>query len=87
MHDITILKYINHKDYSDRETLVIIRKERLLIVAPNGDEENLTQLNENTFCIGEPEVSPERLHLDQIVNGQAWRATRSGCTYNRFFTP
>ena len=33
------------------------------------------------------ELTPERLRFSYIVNGEAWRATLSGCDYYRFFTP
>ncbi len=66
---------------------VYIRKNRLILCAPNGEEEYLVQLSPGCFRIGEEEYIPERLVFDQLVEGQALCATRSGCAYYRFFTP
>lgn len=66
---------------------VYARKGQLLLGWPNGDEEILVPLDERTFRIGEEGYIPERLVFDWIVEGQALRAVRSGCPYDRFFTP
>jgi hypothetical protein len=65
---------------------VFVRKGTLLFAWPDGDEEPLTPLDDGSFRLGE-DYSPERVHFDQVVDGQAWRATLSGCHYYRFFTP
>jgi D-alanyl-D-alanine carboxypeptidase len=65
---------------------VFTRKGQLLLSLPSGEEEILLPLNENCFRIGEEEYIPERMVFDQIVEGQALRAVKSGCPYYRFFT-
>jgi D-alanyl-D-alanine carboxypeptidase len=65
---------------------VIVRKGVLRFVWPWGDEEPLAPVGDGSFRLG-GEHSPERLRFDQVVDGQAWRATLSGCRYYRFFTP
>jgi D-alanyl-D-alanine carboxypeptidase len=65
---------------------VVVRKGELLFVEPQGDEKPLTPLDDGSFRLGD-EHSPERLRFDQVVDGQALRATLSGCHYYRFFTP
>jgi hypothetical protein len=66
---------------------VFVRKGQLMLCEPNGDEEILVPLSDGCFRIGEDGYVPERLTFDQVVNGQALRAERSGCVYFRFFTP
>jgi D-alanyl-D-alanine carboxypeptidase len=66
---------------------VVTRKGALWFVWPWGDEDPLLPLEGNLFRLGAAPYSPERLHFDQIVDGHALRATLSGCTYYRFFTP
>ena len=66
---------------------VFPRKGQLILAWPTGDEEVLVPLGSGCFRIGEEEYIPERLSFDQIVDGQALRAVRSGCPYYRFFTP
>jgi hypothetical protein len=66
---------------------VVLRRGALLLVQPGGDGEPLTALGDDRFVVGDPEHSPERLVFDQVVDGQAWRATLSGAAYHRFFTP
>lgn len=66
---------------------VFIRKSQLVLSWPSGEEEILVSLGPGYFRIGEDEYVPERLSFDQVVDGKALRATRSGCTYYRFFTP
>jgi D-alanyl-D-alanine carboxypeptidase len=65
---------------------VFIRKDRLILCWPSGEEENLVALGEDCFRIGDVAYIPERLSFDQFASGQALRATRSGCHYYRFFT-
>ncbi len=66
---------------------VFTRKGQLILCEPSGDEEILTPLGSGCFRVGEDDYIPERLAFDQVVEGQALRATRSGCPYYRFFTP
>lgn len=66
---------------------VILRKGKLWLIWPSGDEELLDPLDESTFRVGESRFTPERLSFDQMVGGEALRATRSGLHYYRFFTP
>jgi hypothetical protein len=66
---------------------VVLRKGKLFLVQPWGDEEVLVQLEHNVFRVGEDERIPERLCFDTILDGQALRANLSGCDYYRTFTP
>lgn len=66
---------------------VYARKGQLFLCSADGEEEVLTPLPDGSFRIGEDNYLPERLAFDQIVDGQALRATRSTCEYYRFFTP
>ncbi len=66
---------------------VFLRKGQLILSWPSGEEEILVPLAPGCFRIGQEEYVPERLCFDQVVDGQALRATRSGCSYYRFFTP
>lgn len=66
---------------------VVVLKGALWFVWPWGDEEPLLPLEGSTFRLGAEPYSPERVRFDQVVHGQALRATLSGCAYYRFFTP
>jgi len=66
---------------------VILRKGRLYLVEPQGDEEVLAPLGDGIFRIGPDERSPERLRFAVILDGQALHANLSGCDYYRTFTP
>jgi hypothetical protein len=66
---------------------VILRKGVLLLVEPDGDEQVLAPLAGAVFRVGDDERSPERIRFDTILDGQALRATLSGCDYYRTFTP
>jgi CubicO group peptidase (beta-lactamase class C family) len=66
---------------------VVLRKGQLILVMPQGDEELLAPLDPHTFRVGAAEYSPERLSFDTWLDGSAQRATLSGCSYYRFFTP
>lgn len=63
------------------------RKGNLYYCGADGNEEVLVPLGGDTFRIGEDESIPERITFDQVVEGKALRALRSGCPYYRFFTP
>jgi len=64
---------------------IVLRKGQLLYVTPAGDETRLYPLGEGLFRIGES-PSPERMRFDQVHDGAALQANRSGCMYYRFFT-
>lgn len=66
---------------------VFLRKGRLVLAWPSGEEEMLAPLGENQFRIGDVPYIPERLVFDQVVDGQALRATRNICPYYRHFLP
>jgi len=66
---------------------VILRKGMLVLVDPSGDEEPMTLLGNGVFRVGEDERSPERIHFDTIINGQALRANLSCSECYRTFTP
>ena len=66
---------------------VVMRKGKLYLVEPAGDEEVLVPLGNGVFRIGHDDRSPERLCLYSILNGRALRANLSGCDYYRTFTP
>jgi hypothetical protein len=65
---------------------VVLRKGRLVVVDPGGDESPLTQIGPREFRIDDAK-SAERLVFGNIVDGQALTATWSGMPYYRFFTP
>jgi CubicO group peptidase (beta-lactamase class C family) len=65
---------------------IIARSGLLLLVWPNGREEELLPAGDDRFQIGDRH-SPEFIHFDAIVDGEAWRANLGGCDYYRFFTP
>jgi CubicO group peptidase (beta-lactamase class C family) len=65
---------------------VILRRDALIYVGPEGGEERLTPAGPGRFRIGES-GSAEFLVFDQVVDGKALRATLSGMAYYRFFTP
>jgi hypothetical protein len=66
---------------------VVLRKGRLWLVEPWGEEEPLIATGAGRFRIGQDELSPERLRFDTILEGRAIRANLSGCDYYRTFTP
>lgn len=66
---------------------VILRRDRLWLVLPSGEETALVPLADGAFRIGEDERLPERLRFDTVVGGQALRANLAGCDYYRTFTP
>lgn len=65
---------------------VVLRKARLYVVDPGGNEEPLTAIRPREFRIGDPR-SAERLSFANIVDGQALTAIWSGMPYYRYFTP
>ena len=65
---------------------VYTRKGRLILCEPDGSEEYLAPLGDGLFRIGDEAYIPERIRFDDVVESMALRATRSGCSYYRFFT-
>lgn len=65
---------------------VILRKGTLTLVYPSGSEEQLRQLEDGRFHIGDDDCSPEIIGFDTIVDGSSFRAIYSGCPYYRTFT-
>ncbi len=65
---------------------VVLRRDRLLLVTPAGEEKVLVPLAGGLFRVGEDERLPERLRFDTPVGGQALRANLTGCDYYRTFT-
>jgi CubicO group peptidase (beta-lactamase class C family) len=65
---------------------IILRKGRLTLVHPSGEEESLVPVENGIFCVGEDDRSPERIRFDVILNGQALRANLSGGEYYRSFS-
>ncbi len=66
---------------------VILRRHRLLLALPWGEERDLVPLAEGLFRVGEDERLPERLRFDTVLGGRARRANLAGCDYYRTFTP
>ena len=66
---------------------VLLRRGRLLLAWPSGDEDLLAPAGRATFRVGEEAWLPERLRFGPIVNGQAWGANLSGGYYSRSFIP
>jgi D-alanyl-D-alanine carboxypeptidase len=66
---------------------VLIRKGKLILCRPSGEEELLTPLFGSCFRIGEDEFIPEKITFDQFIDGQALCAVYASCPYYRFFTP
>jgi len=66
---------------------IVLRKGNLVLIYPDGEEKSVIPLREDVFRVGQEEWSPERIHFDAVVDGQALRANLSGCDYYRTFTP
>ncbi|MBE0697168.1 MAG: beta-lactamase family protein, partial [Anaerolineaceae bacterium] len=66
---------------------VFVRKGKLILSKPSGEEELLIPLDGSCFRIGEDEYIPEKIAFDQFIDGQALCAVYASCTYYRFFTP
>jgi CubicO group peptidase (beta-lactamase class C family) len=67
---------------------VVVRKGVLLMIAPEGTEEVLVPLDRpGWFRVGLDPASPERLQFDTVISGRALRATLSGVSYYRSFSP
>ena len=66
---------------------VILRKGRLWLVAPEGTEDLLVEMEPGSFRVGNDPGSAERLRFDTVISGRALRATLSGVSYYRSDTP
>ena len=71
---------------------VVLRKGELRIIWPSepdgfSPDDILVPLPNGSFRVGADEGGPERVRFDTVVNGEAWRATVSGCAYYRVLTP
>ena len=66
---------------------VVLRGSLLVFIEPNGDEEELHQLEFGLFRIGAEAFSPEYIRFDVVPDGKAMRALSSGGAYSRMFTP
>ncbi len=66
---------------------VVLRKGRLLLVAPEGTEELLVPLERGRFRVGNDARAVEVLEFDTVVSGRALRAILSGVDYYRTPTP
>ncbi len=65
---------------------VVLRKGRLALIMPSGEEEALVPVGEGVFRVGEDERCPERIRFDTVLNGQAVHANLSCGDYYRTFT-
>lgn len=66
---------------------IILRKGKLLLIEPTGEEMPLTLRDGDYFWVGEESSCPEFICFDIILDGRAIRARRDGCDYYRTFTP
>jgi CubicO group peptidase (beta-lactamase class C family) len=66
---------------------VILRKGKLVLSEPQGDEEPLTPIEAGVFRVGPDPRSPEFIRFELIINGKAMRVNLSGGAYSRMFTP
>ncbi|NLF12485.1 MAG: beta-lactamase family protein [Anaerolineaceae bacterium] len=66
---------------------VVLRRDRLILALPWGEEQPLVPLAEAVFRVGDDERLPERLRFDTVLGGRARRANLAGCDYYRTFTP
>jgi D-alanyl-D-alanine carboxypeptidase len=66
---------------------VVCRGQDLLFIEPSGIEQVLVPTREGTFRVGEELRSPETLSFDMVVMGKAHRASLSGGSCYRTFTP
>jgi len=66
---------------------VVLRKGRLVLSSPDGEEQRLVPLGGGYFRLGEEEHTPERVRFDTLIDGRATHAHLSGTDYYRTFTP
>jgi hypothetical protein len=66
----------------------VLRKGKLWLLAPEGEEMTLTPMPGGYFAVAdEGRPARERLTFDTTVHGKTLRATLSGLAYYRTFTP
>jgi len=81
--------YIGHYRYMspwESDFRIVERRGALWYIDTNRGEQPLTLLGPGEFRVG-PAGAPDRLRFDQVLRGHALRATLSGVTYYRYFTP
>ena len=67
---------------------VVLRKGKLWLIGPEGDEATATPSEGGGFAVAEEgEPAREQLFFDTPLHGHMLRATLSGLSYYRFFTP
>lgn len=66
---------------------VLLRKGRLVLIAPGEDDLELVPLADGSFRVGPEEWRPDRIRFDPIVDGQAVRALYDEAAWYRSFTP
>lgn len=66
---------------------VVLRRDSLLLVTPEGYEEPLDPLAHDEFRVGHDPRSPERARFSEIVSGRALRMNLSGTDYYRTTRP
>jgi D-alanyl-D-alanine carboxypeptidase len=67
---------------------IVIRKDKLLLISPEGSEWLLTPDGHGGFCAGEEgEPTREQISFDTPVHGKTLRCVLSGLSYYRTFTP
>jgi len=64
---------------------IILRKDRLTLVYPSGEENALVPIGDGIFRVGGDRLSPERIRFDVILNNQSFRANFSCGEYYRSF--
>jgi hypothetical protein len=63
---------------------IVLRKGKLWLVNPGGDETSLAPKESGLFQLGD---APEWLRFDTILDGKALRVNYSGTDFHRDFTP
>lgn len=76
--------YVAHNPWYP-EFRIYLRQGKLILAHPLEGEEPLHELTPSHFRIGDEERSPEWLHFEAIIDGQATQAVFSGTTYYRTF--
>jgi len=66
---------------------IVLRKGKLILIEPMGEEEPLHLLEPGLFRIGDDPRSPEFIRFDVVMDGKAMQAILSGGAYSRTFTP
>src|SRR5437868_9732065 len=67
---------------------IVLRKDKLLLIAPGGEEMTLTPMQGGGFTAADEGLpARERIFFDTPVHGKTLRAVLSGLSYYRFFTP